>query len=65
MQLRKRGYEHAVEIFNELKKQDGAFQPLETDLNDWGLPDAEGRRKTEGGSGRSSCKHSLVLKIMD
>jgi CubicO group peptidase (beta-lactamase class C family) len=35
MQLRERGYEHAVEVFNELKKKDAAFQPLERDLNDW------------------------------
>jgi CubicO group peptidase (beta-lactamase class C family) len=35
MQLRERGYAHAVEVFNELKKKDAAFQPLERDLNDW------------------------------
>jgi tetratricopeptide (TPR) repeat protein len=35
MQLRERGFEHAIEVFNELKKKDPAFQPLEHDLNDW------------------------------
>lgn len=35
MELRKRGYERAVEVFQELKKKNLNFQPLETDLNDW------------------------------
>jgi tetratricopeptide (TPR) repeat protein len=35
IELRKRGYEHAIEVFNELKKKDSSFQPSETDLNDW------------------------------
>lgn len=35
VKLRTRGYEHAVEVFNELKRKDPAFQPLERDLNDW------------------------------
>lgn len=35
MELRQRGYEHAVEVFNELKRKNPAFQPLERDLNDW------------------------------
>lgn len=35
MQLRRRGYERAVEVFQELKKKNPNFQPLETDLNDW------------------------------
>lgn len=35
MELRKRGYAHAIEVFNELKKKDADFQPLENDLNDW------------------------------
>lgn len=35
IRLRKRGYEHAIEVFNELKKKDATFQPSETDLNDW------------------------------
>jgi CubicO group peptidase (beta-lactamase class C family) len=34
-QLRERGYDHAIEIFNEQKKKDPAFQPTENDLNDW------------------------------
>lgn len=35
MQLNKRGYEKAIEVYNELKKKDVNFQPTETDLNDW------------------------------
>ena len=35
MALRERGYEHAVEVFNELKRRNPQFQPLERDLNDW------------------------------
>lgn len=34
-ELRQRGYEHAIEVFNELKRKNPAFQPLERDLNDW------------------------------
>jgi tetratricopeptide (TPR) repeat protein len=34
-QLRERGYDQAIEIFNEQKKKDPAFQPTENDLNDW------------------------------
>lgn len=35
IELRQRGYEHAIEVFNELKRKNAAFQPLERDLNDW------------------------------
>jgi CubicO group peptidase (beta-lactamase class C family) len=35
MELRKRGYERAIEVYRELKKKNPSFQPLETDLNDW------------------------------
>ena len=47
MELRERGYEHAIEVFNELKRKNPAFDPqnpdlnlervlnLERDLNDW------------------------------
>ena len=35
MELRKRGYEHAIAVFKELKSRNSEFQPLETDLNDW------------------------------
>jgi CubicO group peptidase (beta-lactamase class C family) len=34
MQLRERGYEHAIEDYQELKRKDARFQPLENDLND-------------------------------
>jgi CubicO group peptidase (beta-lactamase class C family) len=35
MELRKRGYEQAIEVFKELKLKNPEFQPLENDLNDW------------------------------
>lgn len=35
MKLRNRGYERAIEVFNELKEKNPNFQPSETDLNDW------------------------------
>lgn len=35
MSLRRRGYEHAIEVFNKLKEKNPLFQPLERDLNDW------------------------------
>jgi CubicO group peptidase (beta-lactamase class C family) len=43
MQLRKLGYEHAIEVFKELKKKDSNFQPLENDLNDWAYRMLNGR----------------------
>lgn len=35
MTLRKRGYDQAIPIAAEFKKQDAAWQPTETDVNDW------------------------------
>ena len=35
MALRKRGFENAIAVFQELKRRDASFQPLENDLNDW------------------------------
>jgi len=35
IQLRRRGYQHALEVYEELKKKDPSFRPAETDLNDW------------------------------
>ena len=35
MELRRRGYEHAIEVYQELKRKDPQFQPLENDLNEW------------------------------
>jgi tetratricopeptide (TPR) repeat protein len=35
MELRQRGYEHAIEVYQELKRKDLLFQPTENDLNDW------------------------------
>src|SRR5262249_27425730 len=36
IEFRKRGYDHAIDVYNELKKKDPTFQPPEVDLNDWG-----------------------------
>lgn len=35
VRLRGRGFEHAVEVYKELKSKDAGFRPSETDLNDW------------------------------
>ncbi len=35
IQLKKRGFEKAVEVVKEEKKKDLTFQPAENDLNDW------------------------------
>ena len=35
IKLRQRGYEHALEVYQELKRKDPQFQPRENDLNDW------------------------------
>ena len=35
MELRQRGYENAIEVYQELKRKDSRFQPRENDLNDW------------------------------
>jgi tetratricopeptide (TPR) repeat protein len=35
MELRTRGYERAIEVYQELKRKNSDFQPTEIDLNDW------------------------------
>ena len=35
MELRQRGYENAIAVYQELRRKDPLFQPLENDLNDW------------------------------
>lgn len=35
IQLRKRGFDHAIDVFNDEKKKNSNFQPSEDDLNDW------------------------------
>lgn len=35
IRLRGRGFEHAAEVYDELKRQDSNFRPSESDLNDW------------------------------
>lgn len=35
MELRQRGYAHALEVFAELKRKNPDFRPTENDLNDW------------------------------
>ncbi|WP_420146587.1 serine hydrolase, partial [Spirosoma sp.] len=35
MQLRKRGFENAIDVANDEKKKNPAFKPTEDDLNDW------------------------------
>jgi CubicO group peptidase (beta-lactamase class C family) len=47
IQLRRRGFERAIEVYNELKKNDSNFRPSETDLNDWAyrMLNGGGRKK--------------------
>ena len=52
MQLRKRGFDHAIEVANELKKNNVNFQPTENDLNDWAY------RMLNGGG---NPKHALEI----
>lgn len=35
VRLRRRGFAHALEVYDELKRRDPAFRPAEADLNDW------------------------------
>ncbi|HKP69618.1 MAG TPA: serine hydrolase [Pyrinomonadaceae bacterium] len=35
IQLRKRGFDKALDVYRELKAKDARFNPLENDLNDW------------------------------
>lgn len=52
MQLRKRGFDQAIDVVSEWKKKDPNFQPAETDLNDWGY------RMLNGGG---NAKHALEI----
>ncbi len=36
MHLKKRGFEQAILVYEELKKKDSNFKPAEVELNDWG-----------------------------
>ena len=58
MQLRKRGYERAVEVFKELKQKDAAFYPLETDLNDWAY------RMLNGGGKKKEALEIFKLNVL-
>jgi len=42
-ELRKRGYQHAIDLFKELKLKNPDFQPSENDLNDWAYRMLNGR----------------------
>ena len=43
LELRKRGYQRAIQVFKELKGKNPDFQPRETDLNDWAYRMLNGR----------------------
>ena len=57
MELRKRGFEHAVEVLQELKRKDPEFQPLENDLNDWAY------RMMNGGSKPKEALEIFKLNV--
>lgn len=57
IQLRKRGYENAIEVFKELKNKDASFHPLETDLNDWAY------RMMNGGGKKKKALEIFKLNV--
>ncbi len=57
MQLRKRGYERAIEVYSELKKKNPDFQPSETDLNDWAY------RMLNGGGKKKEALEIFKLNV--
>jgi CubicO group peptidase (beta-lactamase class C family) len=57
IQLRKRGFEHAIEVYNELKKKNAKFQPTETDLNDWAY------RMLNGGGKKKEALEIFKLNV--
>lgn len=57
IQLRRRGFERAIEVYNELKKMDSSFQPTETDLNDWAY------RMLNGGGKKKEALEIFKLNV--
>ena len=57
IQLRKRGFERAIEVYSELKKKDASFQPSETDLNDWAY------RMLNGGGKKKEALEIFKLNV--
>ncbi|GAB4050550.1 serine hydrolase [Spirosoma litoris] len=57
MQLRKRGFQQAIDVAKELKKKDASFQPSENDLNDWGY------RMLNGGGNAQNALEIFKLNV--
>ena len=58
IELRKRGYEHAIEVYKELKKKSTNFQPSEIDLNDWAY------RMLNGGGKKKEALEIFKLNVL-
>lgn len=58
IRLRRRGYEHAVEVYGELKKKDPRFRPSEADLNDWAY------RMLNGGGKKREALEIFKLNVL-
>jgi len=57
VRLRSRGFERALEVYGELKKEDPSFRPSETDLNDWAY------RMLNGGGKKKEALEIFKLNV--
>lgn len=57
VRLRDRGFDRAVEVYEELKKKDSNFRPSETDLNDWAY------RMLNGGGKKKEALEIFKLNV--
>lgn len=58
VRLRGRGFDRAVEVYQELKKKDSNFRPSETDLNDWAY------RMLNGGGKKKEALEIFKLNVL-
>lgn len=57
IRLRERGFEHAIEVYKEIKKKNKEFQPSESDLNDWAY------RMLNGGGKKKEALEIFKLNV--
>jgi len=57
IRLRVRGFERAIEVYNELKEKNRNFRPSETDLNDWAY------RMLNGGGKKKEALEIFKLNV--
>lgn len=58
VRLRERGYDRAVEVYEELRRKDSNFRPSETDLNDWAY------RMLNGGGKKREALEIFKLNVI-